>query len=246
MDCILLDVQYMLAYWNTGIYYYDNEIGMYYLQSRYYDPTVGRFINADELVQLDSALGLNLFAYCEDNPVIYKDITGCGKTYSIYYNNPGTGFEKQAKNSPYYNAKKANLKSVISIKDFREAWSSMTGTIDYLYLYLHGAKSKLYFKGETMYMEQIKSLASRKVRYRVYLLSCHGGDGKEGDNVAWAIAKLTRTKVFACTGSVSFSKILGKYYARKAWDWGYIKTFYYEKKYIWWGAIVAKSCVGQW
>ena len=30
-------------------YYYDNETGLYYLQSRYYDPNVGRFINADEV-----------------------------------------------------------------------------------------------------------------------------------------------------------------------------------------------------
>lgn len=77
-------------------------------------------------------------------------------------------------------------------------------------------------------------------------LYLHGGSGKEGNNVAWKLAKLSNSKVFACTGSVSYSKIFGKYYARKAWDWGIIKTFYYQKQYIYWGPIVAKSAAGQW
>jgi len=49
-------------------YYYDTETGLYYLQSRYYDPETGRFINAD--VQFDSGItGKNLFVYCNNNPV---------------------------------------------------------------------------------------------------------------------------------------------------------------------------------
>ena len=58
-------------------YYYDFETGLYYLQSRYYDPTVGRFINAD--TQLNVAvgvLGYNLFAYCNNNPVKFADTDG--------------------------------------------------------------------------------------------------------------------------------------------------------------------------
>lgn len=60
-------------------YYYDAELEMYYLQSRYYDPQIGRFINADS--QFDTyagALGCNLFAYCANNPIAYKDDTGEG------------------------------------------------------------------------------------------------------------------------------------------------------------------------
>ena len=42
---------------------------MYYLQSRYYDPAVGRFINADSLAQTyDSSIGANMFAYCGNSP----------------------------------------------------------------------------------------------------------------------------------------------------------------------------------
>ena len=56
-------------------YYLDTETNLYYLQSRYYDSYVGRFINADG--QLNGGLlGYNLFAYCENNPVMYVDPTG--------------------------------------------------------------------------------------------------------------------------------------------------------------------------
>lgn len=48
-------------------YYYDSETGLYYLQSRYYDANVGRFINSDGLVS-DGLLGTNSFTYCNNNP----------------------------------------------------------------------------------------------------------------------------------------------------------------------------------
>ena len=58
-------------------YYYDTEIGLYYLQSRYYDPETCRFINADSLlVAGDYLQGTNFFAYCLNNPVMYSDPTG--------------------------------------------------------------------------------------------------------------------------------------------------------------------------
>ena len=61
-------------------YYYDNETGFYYLQTRYYDPTICRFINADnyELVaELSYVPGeLNMYAYCGNNPIMYTDPTG--------------------------------------------------------------------------------------------------------------------------------------------------------------------------
>ena len=60
-------------------YYYDAETGLYYVSSRYYDPEIGRFINADD-VDLLGANGdfasLNLFAYCGNNPVSRKDDGG--------------------------------------------------------------------------------------------------------------------------------------------------------------------------
>ena len=59
-------------------YYYDSETGFYYLQSRYYDPEIGRFINADSYASTDATglLSTNMFAYCENNPVMRVDPTG--------------------------------------------------------------------------------------------------------------------------------------------------------------------------
>ena len=58
-------------------YYYDTETGLYYLQSRYYDPEVGRFLNADNQLTIGSDMtGMNLFAYCGNNPVNRTDPTG--------------------------------------------------------------------------------------------------------------------------------------------------------------------------
>ena len=59
-------------------YYYDAETGFYYLQSRYYDPAICRFINADTFATTDANgfLSANMFAYCENNPVNGCDPSG--------------------------------------------------------------------------------------------------------------------------------------------------------------------------
>ena len=58
-------------------YYYDKETGLYYLQSRYYDSEVGRFINADTITDGGAGvLGNNLFIYCANNPVTSSDPSG--------------------------------------------------------------------------------------------------------------------------------------------------------------------------
>ena len=61
-------------------YYYDSEIQMYYLQSRYYNPIIGRFLNADEisviLTTSNQPVGANVFVYCNNNLVNSSDPTG--------------------------------------------------------------------------------------------------------------------------------------------------------------------------
>ena len=58
-------------------YYYDEETGLYYLNSRYYDPETGRFISPDSLKYLEPAFnnGLNMYIYSYNKPVAYKHTT---------------------------------------------------------------------------------------------------------------------------------------------------------------------------
>ncbi|MGI6392822.1 MAG: DNRLRE domain-containing protein [Candidatus Izemoplasmatales bacterium] len=58
-------------------YRYDWEIERYYLNSRYYDPAIGRFISSDGLLgQAGNILSTNMYAYCTNNPVMYLDPSG--------------------------------------------------------------------------------------------------------------------------------------------------------------------------
>ena len=80
---------------NTGIiasinpfryrgYYYDQETGLFYLQSRYYDPSVGRFINSDTPIYLyhqNELYRLNLYTYCQNSVLVFLDETGYDANY---------------------------------------------------------------------------------------------------------------------------------------------------------------------
>ena len=88
-------------------YYYDEETGFYYLQSRYYDPETGRFINADETVLTGQGITSgNMYAYCGNNPVMRTDPSG-SSYYDFYLGNAsqryaqsmglGTGTYEQSK-----------------------------------------------------------------------------------------------------------------------------------------------------
>ena len=57
-------------------YVFDEETGLYYLRSRYYNPGWGRFANADALIGAGKLLSHNLFAYCSNCSVCYTDASG--------------------------------------------------------------------------------------------------------------------------------------------------------------------------
>ena len=119
-------------------YYYDTETGLYYLQSRYYDPQVGRFINADEPVLITDVMalfGYNMFPYCENNSINMIDyfgndaiwlqdrnaVMGFGHTGLLIQNAQGEWFHFYwgANGSGLFGKKKSNaIKNAISnLKD---------------------------------------------------------------------------------------------------------------------------------
>ena len=88
---------------------YDDVTGQYYLRARYYNPVAGRFMQED-VYQGD---GLNLYAYCENNPVVYDDPSGyerkaCPPQGKISESVDETSYGKSSSNctelAPYYPA----------------------------------------------------------------------------------------------------------------------------------------------
>ena len=117
-------------------YYYDAETGFYYLNSRYYDPVTCRFINADTTFDENAGLfAYNLYAYCANNPVQFKDSGGnsiilaciivcqwgrfCLTTFSFRCQLKENGGTQNAKTDP------ASVTRVISIGNTKAAGLSV-------------------------------------------------------------------------------------------------------------------------
>lgn len=57
-------------------YYYDKETNLYYLNSRYYNPVWGRFLNADSIILPSKYFSYNLYLYTSNNPINFSDMSG--------------------------------------------------------------------------------------------------------------------------------------------------------------------------
>ena len=109
----------------------ETETGFYYLHSRYYDPEIGRFINADGYASTgQGVIGHNMFAYCSNNPVRYCDSEGSRPMYAM---NPSEETAEQRERSSKHmndlsrenrekqkNKPASNLKSTLSEEDLAQ------------------------------------------------------------------------------------------------------------------------------
>ena len=109
-------------------YYYDNETGYYYLQSRYYDANLCRFINADDYNYLDKDIvdGLNLFAYCNNDSVNRFDLDGCysaskARTYAYSWWN--------GRNTKKYKSNTSDCANFVSQCLYAGELNKMTGVV---------------------------------------------------------------------------------------------------------------------
>ena len=121
-------------------YYYDTETGWYYLNSRYYDPQVRRFINADGIVGANGAfIGMNLFAYCNNNPVLYNNPSGLVVGTDMYrYSSriPGGTYDPIediyiAKYDRYYNPTESAKYAPVSQPAYKTSDSGVQFIADY-------------------------------------------------------------------------------------------------------------------
>ena len=94
-------------------YYYDSETGLYYLNARYYDPEVGRFISADDyeilLEENYDLLRYNIFIYCSNNPIMGYDPSG-----NIYYMNPANIRFSQDTISKYFSDRTTTVGTMVT------------------------------------------------------------------------------------------------------------------------------------
>lgn len=77
-------------------YYLDSETGYYYLQSRYYNPDICRFIDLDEpnilSLNFGNIVAANLFTYCKNNPIMFSDVSGLWAQNYSGFKRTATGF----------------------------------------------------------------------------------------------------------------------------------------------------------
>ena len=209
-------------------YYYDNEISFYYLQSRYYNPSLGRFINSDSYASTGTGfLGYNMFAYCLNCPIIYADYLGTRIIIIIYDanekkrngdDNSFIGDYAAYESKSYSSEDEVILVPVRSMGEFIEEWNYLDkvyapGEIDVLEIIVHGNVDLLGINGVQMTeggtadFSQLKDLKS--VKY-VNLYSCYGGRKNEkGNSVAQRMANKTGATVWASTGKVYYCSFLG-------------------------------------
>lgn len=173
---------------------------------------------------------------------MFLDADGCKKIYVFYYNGSDAGtLKEQAYNSAYFDPEKDEviMVEVNTKEDFVKKWNAMDDDVDEVYLYLHGEPGSLCFRDGNLTFDDdsggytFGDLHSKNVK-KVFLFSCGGGTGEEGNNVAWMFAKLTGGEVVATTSGVSYTKVGGKYEARveksdffkRSSGWG---TYSYKK-----------------
>ena len=147
---------YQMAFRYRG-YYYDSETGLYYLQSRYYDPDTGRFINADSdqfIGKTETINTYNAFVYCDNDSINESDPTGYDLYHAIYsmYSGPygflGLGFYNPSAGNIFeffldpWSTKKWCIQKKLGYSDIYDEMAWAMGC------YIHCAKSRFYYQGK--------------------------------------------------------------------------------------------------
>lgn len=237
-------------------YAYDVETGFYYLQSRYYDPKAGRFLNADDTDYLGASgtvLGYNLYAYCENDTPNYSDQFG-NLRIAVFYDSRssygGNGFYSQAqcwiKHYKKFDHKVLSL-GYTSIQQFINKWNNAAAsnkTYDIVVIIGHGDAGSLdcnqqRLLAEGLYDRQfliyrpydLKKMPAKSV----YLFSCHGATvGRSSTlSIAQILANKTGGKVIAVKdGKVNIRASNGAV-SKKGGKWVSVKyNSAYAKYYI--------------
>lgn len=122
-------------------YVWDDETGLYYLRSRYYNPEWGRFQNSDVIIEnKKTILSNNSMNYCTNNPITYLDNGGMSKTYVYYYSYTENDSDtiEEAFNSPYFDPVDPSV-IMIGVQnrvEFVRYWNSMDSNVTDIYIFM--------------------------------------------------------------------------------------------------------------
>ncbi|MDO4317506.1 MAG: RHS repeat-associated core domain-containing protein [Lachnospiraceae bacterium] len=198
-------------------YYYDTDLNLYYLRSRYYDSETGRFVSPDSIDMILQEGNDNLYAYCGNNPVNYDDQLGmvARKVYVIA-STTESRFVSEAKKlgvdiEAYFtkNGDSVSIKycNTNSYDEFKDVWFNMLG-YDVVVLNGHGNQYSMTTGGLSCIPgnNNINSV-NNQLQYRtikmLILLGCNCGhyDYRE-ENLAYALSTRISGYVVASDGTV--------------------------------------------
>ena len=215
-------------------YYADAETEFYYLQSRYYDPVICRFVSADSLASTGQGFfGYNMFAYCGNCPEGFSDSMGHCRRAVFYEATEGDiGFLEAAGYSyatlimcemPYCTVETYTYSSA---EEFIEAWNSLSGTYGKIVIFTHGSSNgaALWFAPTKEYLHvtggeyNFSMLESADVSGEIQMNTCYAGKEYDGGCVAQAFADLTGGKVIAADHEVTVCSLFGISWCRNG-EW---------------------------
>ena len=205
-------------------YRYDGDTRLYYLQSRYYDPAIGRFINADGYASTGQGfIACNMFCYCGNNPVMGIDSTGKSFWFGAFLMGPNT-WEFLMKLEKIYEWVNGTLHPEYSI-DYRPQSIDDYRTADGTY----AAYDNHNFNPESVFHEQILAVDidgfgfddDGKPTYASAGVTCITG-GWETDNFDLSLFDFGRAEVSAGFGEtgVAFFAMATVYQPSASYDFG--------------------------
>lgn len=195
-------------------YFYDFETGLYYLQSRYYDPETGRFINADDTAYIgydSSPLTTNIFAYCANNPVSKVDYGGYSGKYIfeesislfepkrekddyVFINRKKTPYYKALKNLAYTGSSVLSLKYPNGVKFYKRCLDGEGEMFMYNYMEAYNQDSQIketiikhFFEMKKYVIKYYGTKSNYSICRDIYfMVDCSTMDWKFALNSHWA------------------------------------------------------------
>lgn len=192
-------------------YYYDTVLGLYYLESRYYDSYTGRFISTDEIEAVVYCEdNLNMYAYCGNNPNKYIDPDGRVKVYIFTIEEFGYEGDYIAEDfKDYYGSSNVTVEVYKNDKvpDYVTKWNNLSYT-EIVVFNTHGDWNKISDGKENfLKIAQLKSRLKNKNLCAVILLGCKNGNyNYSHTNVAKVFSEKISGCVVASDGYVKYNR----------------------------------------